>query len=556
MAKRPIVIVRSSPLLKSHVEGYSRKDGSYVKPHEDKRTKKAEAAPAGKKASTHEEAYSHPHAVGKAEISDPYAEGAHDASGIKFAGTQYYSTGKSGKSFHDETPVREFESDDGHRVWMDNHSRVHADDVSEVPKLRKKFEAHSSQGEADEPIADKDRFNAGEGDPVHAEQSKADKTAILEAALGKHNASMGYISIPPATNDKVKAKMEELAAKVQPLGFKISDEVKLNANGNGTLVLSNEAGERVAISAQDAGDRHRISVQLLGAAKGGDKPAGGAKGGDSGDGPSSHAQKQQDADDAAYSGEAEKEDYGVYHKPGSKVKDPKGEEHEVAKHRGPVVTTKGGKEFHPSKLSPVDGGKGGLPSSWKDAHDHAEETSEAAWNGEGGDSRHADAAAALEHSAKLHKQAAQAATDDGDEEAAKHHTDKADGHLKKAAGHKKEVDPWGDGEGLGGGPAKGHRARAKKADAEGKAFAGLKSHPMHSESDLAYFKGKGYSAKEIKEIWDRDHAAGHKPVVHKKAPDSVGLAADPDHFKKKGQGSLFKSIRESAALLIFGRTNA
>lgn len=164
MAKRQIVIVRGSPLLKSHVEGYSRKDGSYVKSHDDKRTKKADPK---------DEKYSHPHVVGKAENTDAYSEGHKDNSGMKFAGTQYFSTGKSGKSFHDETPVREFESEDGHRVWQDEHGRVHADGKDEVARLRAKHEAHVA-GQNDEPIDDKD---AGDGDPVDDEQKGADVEA-------------------------------------------------------------------------------------------------------------------------------------------------------------------------------------------------------------------------------------------------------------------------------------------------------------------------------------------------------------------------------------------
>jgi len=51
----------------------------------------------------------------------------------------------------------------------------------------------------------------------------------------------------------------------------------------------------------------------------------------------------------------------------------------------------------------------------------------------------------------------------------------------------------------------------------------LKKHPMFSESDHKYFKDKGYTPSEIKAIWDRDHAAGHDPVVHKEVPDVVGV---------------------------------
>lgn len=428
-----LIFVRPDALLKSHVEGYTRKDGTPVKPHDDKRVKKAP-----------DEKYSHPHAVGKAELTDHYAEGAHDASTMKFAGTHYNSTGKDGKSFHDETPVREFESEDGHRVWMDHHSRVHADSKGEVEGLRAKADAHASgRAEASSKTVDNKQLIELLGDNVQSN--------------GAGLAPGGSISIPPHVD--AAGRISVIAGKIKDLGFKEADGGRPIKHGQGSVVLANDAGQKVTLTATDAGDKTRISLSVQTGAGGADKPAGGDEAAE----PASHAQKQQDADDAAYTGEAEKEDYGVYHKPGSKVEDRKGEKHVVAKHRGPEVTTEGGKTFHPTKLSPI-----------------AED----------------------------------------------------------------------DGEGLGGGPAKGHRARAKAADTEAGSMKALEKHPMHSPSDLEYFKSKGYTAKQIKEVWDRDHAAGHKPVEHKKAPDVVGVAADPDHYKKQEKGGLFKSLADGVRLLL------
>ena len=64
-------------------------------------------------------------------------------------------------------------------------------------------------------------------------------------------------------------------------------------------------------------------------------------------------------------------------------------------------------------------------------------------------------------------------------------------------------------------------------------LASLKKHPMWSESDHKYFKDKGYNHDEIKDIWDRDLKMGKEPLVHKKAPDVVGVISDPDHNKSK-----------------------
>ncbi len=42
----------------------------------------------------------------------------------------------------------------------------------------------------------------------------------------------------------------------------------------------------------------------------------------------------------------------------------------------------------------------------------------------------------------------------------------------------------------------------------------LREHPMHSISDLEYLRRKGYTDEQILAFWDRDHAAGKKPVIH------------------------------------------
>lgn len=60
-------------------------------------------------------------------------------------------------------------------------------------------------------------------------------------------------------------------------------------------------------------------------------------------------------------GHHEHAEYGAYFRPGDKVRDRYGKEHEVAEHRGPEVRTTKGEHFHPTKLAHVsskaDGGK-------------------------------------------------------------------------------------------------------------------------------------------------------------------------------------------------------
>jgi len=41
----------------------------------------------------------------------------------------------------------------------------------------------------------------------------------------------------------------------------------------------------------------------------------------------------------------------------------------------------------------------------------------------------------------------------------------------------------------------------------------LRNHPNADEADYEYLSDKGYSNKEIKEIWDRDLDAGKGPVT-------------------------------------------
>jgi len=87
----------------------------------------------------HEDArQSHPNVIGVADGLDDHPE---KASGFTFEGRRYYSTGKSGNSLHDGTPVREFEAGkehNYHRAWLDHSGRVHADDITEAARYRKK----------------------------------------------------------------------------------------------------------------------------------------------------------------------------------------------------------------------------------------------------------------------------------------------------------------------------------------------------------------------------------------------------------------------------------
>ena len=73
------------------------------------------------------------------------------------------------------------------------------------------------------------------------------------------------------------------------------------------------------------------------------------------------------------------------------------------------------------------------PGSWSDAHDYAVNASYSAWNG--GSVSHEHAVASLKNSIRLHKKAAQAALDHGDQDAHDHHMGKVADHEKSISQH-------------------------------------------------------------------------------------------------------------------------
>ena len=139
-----VVFNGDNTLLKSHVQAYTRSDGTFVKEHDDKRQKKlGDSNSFG----------NHPHVVGHAEkLQGGDATQAH---GFHFAGKEYSASGKTGTSMHDQTPVRHFKevtedgADSGQHVWLDGQSQVHADSSDEVDRLRSDYQKHTGGGESD-----------------------------------------------------------------------------------------------------------------------------------------------------------------------------------------------------------------------------------------------------------------------------------------------------------------------------------------------------------------------------------------------------------------------
>ncbi len=129
-------------LVKAHVEGYYRKDGTYVRPHDDSRP----SAQGGSGKHGGVDPFGHPTAVGMADKLE-VGETPKDAKFMHFAGKEYYATGKEGVSGHDGIELRHFremtdDDESGEDLWLDEHGRVHADSFDEVDGLRDRYRKH------------------------------------------------------------------------------------------------------------------------------------------------------------------------------------------------------------------------------------------------------------------------------------------------------------------------------------------------------------------------------------------------------------------------------
>lgn len=249
-------------LTKAHIKGYTRKDGTQVKEHDDSRQDARLSTPTGKKGSTQRTAqYDHPYVVGMAKLG---SQSPGDAVSLTFAGKEYHSTGKRGKSFHDGTPVREFESDDSHVVWLDGKGRIHADGASEVAGLRKRYEAArgAARGEVDLNKQAQSELDARGHKPKPAagaaqnSNGKAGKTKSGWDALKDHpmfsDSDLAYFKSKGYEPEDVKAIWDrDHAAGHSPVQHKKApDVVGVAANpdlykaieGRTVLLFSNEPG--------------------------------------------------------------------------------------------------------------------------------------------------------------------------------------------------------------------------------------------------------------------------------------------------------------------------
>lgn len=183
-------------LLKAHIDQYTRKDGTVVQAHDDKRV-----------AAKPNDRHGHPNVVGKAEKLR--GGNASEAHGFEFAGKEFRASGKTGKSAHDGTPVRHFREatedgrDTGQHVWLDDDGRVHADSTDEVGRLRREGEAHAAASKAALPassvsVAGEDRYAfANGGKPSGAGTWMFSPHKSVD--FSKHKAGEDYFQSPHGT---------------------------------------------------------------------------------------------------------------------------------------------------------------------------------------------------------------------------------------------------------------------------------------------------------------------------------------------------------------------
>lgn len=178
-------------LIKSHIQGYTRKDGTFVKEHDDKRQAKAggDDHPLVVGRPSKMVSYQHVPGQGSREVEPEHPA---DADVIHFGGKQYSWTSGTGRSVHDQTPLRAYEHEESrHKVWMDEQGRVHADSKSEVDGLRAAHEA-SGKPEAD----GKDGKPAAKPKRVAVRKEKDEAAAPSPAADEPHS--------PQATANEAK----------------------------------------------------------------------------------------------------------------------------------------------------------------------------------------------------------------------------------------------------------------------------------------------------------------------------------------------------------------
>lgn len=118
---------------------------------------------------------------------------------FEFAGETYRPINKEATSMHDGTPVTAAETEDGHRIWVDDAGRVHADSTDEIAGLRKKYEA-SVAPKAEKKAAPK-KAAAGGSDAGVPGKPMAKSLLFVQAGGADELLSMAKSVIGPGSGD-------------------------------------------------------------------------------------------------------------------------------------------------------------------------------------------------------------------------------------------------------------------------------------------------------------------------------------------------------------------
>lgn len=286
---KKILIVDGS-LAKAHVSSYTRSDGTFVKEHDNGRQAAAPKPAAGGRAAGKAKApaFDHPNVVAhNARMTSSHyepgkgskeaeAKDAADADTVHFAGKRYSWTSKTGKSNHDGTPVRAFEHEEsGHRVWVDDKRRVHADSTDEVDRLRKEHADHEAkQGAGKAPAKKAAAKPAGGSD----HQKLVDAATYSGGQYEEHSKTVtdGHASRSIRVgNDKAKAH-EHAHETLVGAGFKpagndpVTGANKYESGSHTAEIDHNNGVMHVSVKAKAAAPAKKVVVRKEAAPAGGD----------------------------------------------------------------------------------------------------------------------------------------------------------------------------------------------------------------------------------------------------------------------------------------------
>lgn len=334
MSQKPTIVV-STDLAKSHVDSFTRKDGTFVQAHDDKRQAAAPKAPA---LGTHAKALRESSKPGDLDhwhnqvAADHMADGDHKALGATLRSM--------------DTAARDHVLE---HIHPDHHKGLGFETINHarsVDGYHKKFPA--AKPAAESKTSPKAALSHNDWEQtVKARHSNV--SFKKDAKSGKVHAFSGAESVGhyqfaqggnPASHHVAPFKSKAAGGSAEE--NKAAEDMKARNAAAPAARKAKMARDSKLAADHERGysDPHGYVAAL---SKPADKKSEPAAGGYS-------APKKGDV------GHEEHTQYGAYFRKGDKVKDQAGVGHEVLSHSGPQVTTTGGGSYHPTKLKFVSGG--------------------------------------------------------------------------------------------------------------------------------------------------------------------------------------------------------